>query len=53
MDSLGSDPGSITKASFSPDGRLLVAGTNKGRLLIWNVETQQLVANFRPPIMKL
>ncbi len=36
----------ITQVCFSPDGQLLVAGTAEGQMLIWNVHTQQLLAEY-------
>jgi len=31
----------VTSAAFTPDGRRLVTGTNRGSLIVWNVETFQ------------
>lgn len=36
----------ITVVRFSPDGQLLAGGTDKGQMLIWNVETRQLLAQY-------
>lgn len=37
----------VTTEGFSPDGRLLVAGTNNGRLYVWRVSDGALLHSYR------
>jgi len=38
----------VANARFSPDGRHLASGSQKGDLKVWNVEDGELVADFIP-----
>ncbi|MCH8119975.1 MAG: hypothetical protein IIC00_09635 [Planctomycetes bacterium] len=40
-------PGAFHSVAFSPDGQLLVTGSNgKGALMLWDVSTRQEIARF-------